>query len=119
MLDQAVRDQDNREVMVAEISNVHSAASRATDFTRMNPVEFHGSEVKEDPQKFIDKVHMILKIGRVTPVEKAELAADQLKYVAQVWYSQWNEGRLKDAGPLYWEKLKVAFLDRFFPLEMR
>jgi len=24
-----------------------------------------------------------------------------------------------DAGPLDWEKFKVEFLDRFFPLEMR
>ncbi|WMV29615.1 hypothetical protein MTR67_023000 [Solanum verrucosum] len=39
--------------------------------------------------------------------------------VAQIWFNQWKEGREKDAGPLDWEKFKVDFLDRFFPLEMR
>ncbi|MDV3170455.1 MAG: hypothetical protein Q8811_01670 [Candidatus Phytoplasma australasiaticum] len=29
-------------------------ASRVRDFTRMNPLEFHGSKVDEDPQDFID-----------------------------------------------------------------
>ncbi len=60
----------------------------------------------------------MLMIMGVTPVEKAELAAYQLKGVAQIWYNQWKEGRLEDVGPLDWEKFKAAFLDRFFPFEM-
>ncbi|XP_049391539.1 uncharacterized protein LOC125855940 [Solanum stenotomum] len=61
-------------------------ASRVRDFTRMNPPEFHGSKVVEDSQEFIDEVYKVLMIMGVTPVEKAELAAYQLKCVAQVWF---------------------------------
>ncbi|WMV41472.1 hypothetical protein MTR67_034857 [Solanum verrucosum] len=43
--------------------------SRVRDFTRMNPPEFHGSKVEEDPQEFIDKVNKVLMIMGVTPVE--------------------------------------------------
>ncbi|WMV25523.1 hypothetical protein MTR67_018908 [Solanum verrucosum] len=55
----------------------------------------------------------------VTPVEKVELTAYQLNGVAQVWFNQWKGERKVDVGPLDWEKFKVAFLDRFFPFEMR
>ncbi|XP_049375597.1 uncharacterized protein LOC125840666 [Solanum verrucosum] len=53
------------------------------------------------------------------PVDKAELADYQRKGVAQVWFNQWKEERAVDTGPLDWEKLKVVFLDRLFPFEMR
>ena len=59
-------------------------ASRVRDFTRMNPPEFHGSKVDEDPQAFIDEVGKVVTIMGVTSVEKAELAAYQLKGVAQI-----------------------------------
>ncbi|WMV37133.1 hypothetical protein MTR67_030518 [Solanum verrucosum] len=55
----------------------------------------------------------------VTPVEKAKLATYQHKGVAQIWFNQWKEARPEDAGPLEWERFKCAFLDKFFPLEMR
>ncbi|XP_049365847.1 uncharacterized protein LOC125830718 [Solanum verrucosum] len=88
------------------------------DFTRINPLEFHGSKVEENPQKFIDEVYTVVMIMGVTPVENAELAIYQLKGFAQVWFNQWKEEMVVDAGALDWEKLKVSFLDRFFPLEM-
>ncbi|WMV24820.1 hypothetical protein MTR67_018205 [Solanum verrucosum] len=80
----------------------------------MNPPEFHGFKVEKYPQEFIDEVYKVLMIMGVTPLEKAELTAYQLKGVTQVWYNQWKEGRPEDVGPLYWEKFKPAFLDRFF-----
>uniref|UniRef100_M1DBT1 Gag-pol polyprotein n=1 Tax=Solanum tuberosum TaxID=4113 RepID=M1DBT1_SOLTU len=61
----------------------------------MNPPEFHGSKVEEDPQEFINDVYKVLIIMGVTPLEKAELTTYQLKGVAQVWYNQWKEGRRK------------------------
>ncbi|WMV49972.1 hypothetical protein MTR67_043357 [Solanum verrucosum] len=33
--------------------------------------------------------------------------------------NQWKEEKAIDAGPIDWEKFKVAFLDRFFSLDMR
>ncbi|XP_049406260.1 uncharacterized protein LOC125869904 [Solanum stenotomum] len=53
----------------------------------------------------------------VTSVEKVELAAYQLKGVAQMWCNKWKDGRPIRTGPR--ETFKLAFLDRFFPLELR
>ena len=61
----------------------------------------------------------MLAIMTMTPVEKAELATYQLKGVAQIWFIIWKEDRVEDAGPHNWEKFKVAFFYRFFPLEIR
>ncbi|XP_049368652.1 uncharacterized protein LOC125833534 [Solanum verrucosum] len=41
-------------------------------------------DLREDPQEFIDEVYKVLDIMGVTSVEKAELAAYQLKGVSQV-----------------------------------
>ncbi|WMV19434.1 hypothetical protein MTR67_012819, partial [Solanum verrucosum] len=89
------------------------AETREKNFTIISPSVFHGSKVEEDPQEFIDEVYKVLMIMGVTPVEKEELTTYQLKSVASVWFNQWKEERTVDAGPLDWEKFKVAFLDRF------
>src|SRR5688572_8712493 len=92
--------------------------SRVRDFTRMNPPEFHGSKVDEDPQAFIDEVSRVVTIMAGTSEERAELAAYQLKGVAQIWFEQWKELREGDAPPR-WNESKTAFLDHFIPLELR
>ena len=53
-----------------------------------------------------------------TSEEKAELAAYQLKGVAKIWFQQWKELTGVDASPT-WDEFKMAFLDHFFPLELR
>src|SRR5688572_18646117 len=90
-------------------------ASRVRDFTRMNPPEFHGSKVEEDPQAFIDEIARVVTIMGVTPEEKAELAAYQLKGVAQIWFEQWKELRGVDALPTGMSS-KRHFLITSFPL---
>ncbi|XP_006338141.1 uncharacterized protein [Solanum tuberosum] len=94
--------QDNREVMVPMNSNMGMATTRVTYSTRINSLKFHGSDVEEDSQEFIDEVYKVLLIMGVTPVEKVEL-----------------KERVANAGHPDWEKLKVAFLDRFFSIDMR
>ena len=56
---------------------------------RMNPPTIHGTKVDAYPQGFIDEIFKVVDSMGVTPREKAELAAYQLKEVAQVWYEQW------------------------------
>jgi len=75
--------------------------------------------VEEDPQRFIDEVYKVLAIIGVSSEEKAELATYQLKDVSQVWYDLWKRVRHVRAGPIEWETFKSAFLDRFFPRELR
>ncbi|MCF7184035.1 retrotransposon gag domain-containing protein, partial [Corynebacterium sp. MC-13] len=49
---------------------------------------------------------------------KVELAAYQLKGVAQIWYDQWK-GEKGNGYVVFWEEFKLTLLNRFFPLELR
>lgn len=50
--------------------NVGMTTTRERDLTTMNPLEFHGYMVQDDPQEFIDEVYKGLMIMGVTVVEK-------------------------------------------------
>ncbi|XP_055835162.1 uncharacterized protein LOC129903640 [Solanum dulcamara] len=41
--------------------NAPTLASRVRDFAKINPPEFYGSKVEEDPQEFIDEVYKIIE----------------------------------------------------------
>ena len=94
-------------------------ASRLRDLARMNPPTFYESKVEENPQEFIDEVFKILLAMGLSTSEKAELATYQLKDVAQAWYVQWRDNRPSRGGSVTWEIFKKAFLDWFYPREMR
>ena len=85
----------------------------------MNPLTFYRSMVEKDPQEFIDEVYKILLAMWLSTREKAELDTFQLMDVAQALFVQWRDNRPLRGGPLTWEIFKKAFLDRFFPREMR
>ena len=68
--------------------NVSTPTSRIWDFMRMNPPTFHRTKVDEDPQSFIDEILKVVDSMNVTPRQRAELAAYQLKDVSQVWFDQ-------------------------------
>ena len=61
---------------------------------------------------------MFSAIG-VTYKEKVELDSYQLRDVAPVWYTEWTDNRLVESGPIVWEELKGAFLQKYFHCEKR
>ena len=67
--------------------NAPTPASRIRDFTRMNPPEYYGSKANEDPQDFIEEIFKVMDIMGASSTEMAELAAYQLKGIAQIWYT--------------------------------
>ncbi|TMW97730.1 hypothetical protein EJD97_005070 [Solanum chilense] len=80
--------------------NASTPASTIGDFMTMNPPTFHGTKVDEDPQGFIYEIFNVVDAMGVTPRDKAELSACQLKEVAQVWYEQWRGERPLEKGPV-------------------
>ncbi len=60
---------------------------------RMNPPEFYGSKVGEDPQMYLDEVRKITQIMHVTEEESVELAAYWMKDVAYDWVEMWRKSR--------------------------
>ena len=62
---------------------------------------------------------MILLVMGATDTEKAYLASYHLKDVVQAWCKMWQHSRVLGGDPITWDLFKIAFLDRFFPREMR
>ena len=89
------------------------------DFTKMNPPMFFGSRSDEDPQDFLNEFYKILYAMGVNSIDKDELVAYKLKYVDKTWYIQWRDNRELRGGPVIWEIFKRAFLDSFFPRELK
>nr|XP_009782171.1 PREDICTED: uncharacterized protein LOC104230949 [Nicotiana sylvestris] len=50
--------------------------------------------------------------------EVTDLAAYQLKNVANTWYGTWEESRGEDATPTTWKEFAYVFLDHFLPIEV-
>ncbi|XP_015086975.1 uncharacterized protein LOC107030088 [Solanum pennellii] len=105
---QAIITQANREVAPRENQHASTIASRLRDFTRMNPPMYFGSKVDEDPQDFLDEFYKIMFAMGVSTIERAELAAYNLKDVAQTWFmvhaQQVEESYLRKRN---WEATKV------------
>uniref|UniRef100_M1DS27 Gag-pol protein n=1 Tax=Solanum tuberosum TaxID=4113 RepID=M1DS27_SOLTU len=111
LLAQSVTNQNNHKVPVPTNVSGRSVAARVRDFVRMNPLEFLGSQVGEDPQNFIDEVKKIFGVMQVTRNDRVELASYQLKDVAHIWFMQWKENKGENAAPVEGDKLKEQAKD--------
>ncbi|TMX03214.1 hypothetical protein EJD97_017547 [Solanum chilense] len=89
LLDQAVTAQANRGEVAPTNPLVGLGDTRVREFLRMNLSEFYGSKVGEDHNEFIDEMYKVLAIIGVSSIEKADLAAYQLKDVSQILSEQW------------------------------
>ncbi|WMV29575.1 hypothetical protein MTR67_022960, partial [Solanum verrucosum] len=98
-------------------SQESSSAKRIRVFLRMNPLMFIGSKVEEDPMTFINETWKILKEIHAIQTEGVELFSYQLKDVVHIWYEHWEESRDEDAD--VWDEFEEAFLNHFFPQELR
>lgn len=67
-LAQAVSSQANQG---AQVPHAPTSAFRVRDFMRMNPPEFYGSKVNEDPHELIDEAYKLMTIMGVRSEEKA------------------------------------------------
>lgn len=52
--------QSNREVLSPMNPNVRTPKTIVREFIRMNPMEFYGSKVEENPQEFIKGLAQVL-----------------------------------------------------------
>ncbi|WMV59110.1 hypothetical protein MTR67_052495 [Solanum verrucosum] len=84
MLAQCVDNQNNQRAPVSTNANNGSDATIVQDSVKMNPLEFLGSQIGEDPKNFIDEVKKIFKVMQVTLTDRVELASNQLKNVAHI-----------------------------------
>ncbi|XP_075099244.1 uncharacterized protein LOC142176079 [Nicotiana tabacum] len=115
LLTQVVANQAQRQ----GTSEVHeTGSSRSREFLNMKPHVFTGSKKDEDLQNFIDEVQKIFRVMHATDTEATELAAYQLKDVANMWYEIWEESRGEDADPATWKDFADAFLKHFLPIEV-
>ena len=71
LLARALMAQANSEAVENSIGGI--CAYRITEFLRMNPLEFSGSKVEEDPNGFIKEVYKTLAIIRLTVASRLSI----------------------------------------------
>ena len=68
MLAQSMTNQNNR-VHEPVNANGGSSIARVHDFFRINPPEFLGSQINEDPQNFLNEIKKIFEVMQVIYLE--------------------------------------------------
>ncbi len=83
MFAQSMTNRKNR-VQVPLNVNGGSTKERFSDFVRINPPKFLGSQTSEDPKNFMYKIAKIFRVMQVTRNDLVELASYQLKDVPHI-----------------------------------
>ncbi|WMV08188.1 hypothetical protein MTR67_001573 [Solanum verrucosum] len=92
--------------------------SKIREFLRMNPPDFIGSSVTEDPENFVEEVQKVVEVMHVADAKCVELASNQLKGVSGIRYDQWKKSRAKGAPIVSWDLFESSFMGRFFSREL-
>ncbi|WMV37764.1 hypothetical protein MTR67_031149 [Solanum verrucosum] len=113
---QAMKAQDNRVDNALMIPNVGTTAARIRNFIRLNPPEFHGSMVDEDPEEFIDELFKIevtvfefinLRQGNISVKKYALKLTDELTKYAPIMVA---DSRSRMRATLYFVTSYVAMI---------
>lgn len=75
------------------------------------------TKVNEYRQDILDEFYKIFYSMGMILNEKVELSFHELKYVAQILYTQWRDNWTLRAGPISLEVFRKEFVDRFFTRE--
>ncbi|KAK4716330.1 hypothetical protein R3W88_014668 [Solanum pinnatisectum] len=94
-------------------------SSRVCEFLTLNPLQFIGTDRREDPQHFVDQLHKIFRVMHASTTESVELAGFRLRDVAVLWYKIWERSKGKDAALPTWDNFIEAFIEHYLPREFR
>jgi len=96
-----------------------TSKSKFCEFFRMNPPNFTGSSVIEDPKNFVEELQKVFEVMHCSDAEYVELVAYQFKGVARIWFDQRKKSRVEGASIVSWVVVESAFMGYFFPCELR
>ena len=83
-----------------------------SDFRRLQPAEFSGTEKPLDAEQWLIDMTDLLKAARIPAENQVEVAKIQLNDVARTWWLA-EEARLEK--PISWDQFSKGFYERFFP----
>lgn len=109
----------NNRASIANQQGGDMAAARIHDFVQMNHPKFYGSKIDEDSQLYLEKVRKITDMIHISKEKSVELAFYRLKDIAYDWVVSWKKGRGLNVASMTQQVFQDAFLDQFFPLDMR
>ncbi|XP_070032100.1 uncharacterized protein [Nicotiana tomentosiformis] len=121
MLKAFMANQNERRDEIPPQSNTQNnfESSRVNEFLKLSPPLLHGSIADEDPMLWLEGVKKALRAMKAFDDEAVELAAYQLRDVADAWFEMWEKERDEDDGSPTWEEFEEAFMANFIPEEDR
>ena len=88
-----------------------------TDFWRLQPGTFAGTETPLVAEQWLLKTEQLLKAARVPEEERVDVVGIQLTDLAHIWWT--NESERLGPGPIFWDVFAAVFLEKFFPSTAR
>jgi hypothetical protein len=83
-----------------------------SDFRRLHPDVFSGTETYLQAEQWLIKTEQLLQAARVADADRVDVVSIQLSDVAHIWWKAETE-RLEK--PIAWATFTRSFLAKFFP----